>query len=112
MDKKPDLITCTQCNSDFDGVKGRKEGGIKIKQKYAHFKISEPNWAYIIRGDEVFCKYDDTEKIVNTLNELTDEIINLKGEIAIYKLTLEHLKMEAKRMSQIKKRHTSLGDVP
>ena len=60
---------------------------------------------YVYDGDKCISHFEDVthrDDIVTLLNELHEENIMLKGEVAHYKLLLMSLEKEAKRISQIR----------
>lgn len=57
------------------------------------------NWWAVRDGDITLWK----EEVIHLLNELHEENMMLKGEVAHYKLTLMLLEKEAKRLSQIRR---------
>lgn len=71
---------------------------IKDVQHYSDNRLQK---GYKI-GHEEDVNYKNVSDVVDLLNELHEENMMLKGEVAHYKLILMSLEKEAKRLSQIR----------
>ena len=67
------------------------------------FKLSYPNGVFLIDGDKPLCHMENDLMIVDLLNELADENMLLKEELAHYKLLLMSLKETAKAFCEVLK---------
>lgn len=76
-----DFISCTSCDSDFEGVKGVREGELVIKRKNKQYEMTLGKHMlletiFLENGEKITHK-----QVVDKLNELTEE--NKKQKLKI-----------------------------